>query len=252
MLSHKLVERVSKAMKNQTFKLYYQPIGTTQRKDNKPKKIVMNEILLRMIEFPSGLSPAEFIPVAENHGYMRAIDDWVIEETFRQICKDGKFKYSINLSSISVNDSALLKHIAKLSKKYSVDPTKICFEITETAAIANLHTAKRTIDGLKSMDFTVALDDFGGGYQKIEYIELLKPDYLKIVGTIVKDMAVDPSKVNVVKSLKLLADAFNIKTIAEYVENDYIWDILEELGIDYVQGFAIDHPKPLEDLLGVH
>ena len=142
-----------------------------------------------------------------------------------------------------------LKSIIKLLGDSPVTTNRICFEITETAAIANLGRALYFMEEIKSLGCCFALDDFGSGLSSFSYLKNLPVDYLKIDGVFVRDICNDPVDLAMVQSINQLGHVLNIKTIAEYVENDAIRKKISEIGIDYAQGFGIDKPKPLAEVL---
>lgn len=155
---------------------------------------------------------------------------------------------SINLSGLSIGNSEVLDCITDTFTSCPVNPSKICFEITETAAITRLDTAIGFISDLKAMGFQFSLDDFGKGYSSFAYLKNLPVDYLKIDGMFVKNMDSDMVNRNMVKSIHELAQIMGVKTVAEFVENKKIYKCLEEMEIDYAQGYLIAMPNPLDDM----
>ncbi len=156
---------------------------------------------------------------------------------------------AINLSGQSLGDEEFLTFMVGQFEKADIPPEKICFEITETAAIANLTTATRFMSNLKELGCQFALDDFGSGLSSFAYLKNLPVDLLKIDGMFVRDIADDPINFAMVKSINEIGQAMGIKTIAEFVENDVIFEMLRELGVDYAQGYGIGRPCPLDELL---
>ena len=126
---------------------------------------------------------------------------------------------------------------------------KICFEITETAAISNLNMATKFISALKGLGCRFSLDDFGSGLSSFGYLKNLQVDYLKIDGMFVKDIVEDPIDHAMVKSINEIGQVMGMKTIAEFVENDEIKGMLREIGVNYAQGYGIGKPQPLDELL---
>jgi diguanylate cyclase (GGDEF)-like protein/PAS domain S-box-containing protein len=212
------------------------------------------EILLRMRgEQGRLISPGLFIPAAERFNLMPQVDRWVVEQVCRflsegqcSLCKDTVF--AINLSGATVSADDLGDFVASCLARYAVDPTRICFEITETSAIANLDRALAFFNRVRSMGATVALDDFGAGLSSFAYLRKLEVDFLKIDALFVKNLHTDARDYAVVRSIMEVARVHGIKTIAEYVHKPVIAEILKEMGVDYAQGFALHEPEPFEPL----
>jgi EAL domain-containing protein (putative c-di-GMP-specific phosphodiesterase class I) len=156
---------------------------------------------------------------------------------------------AINLSGHSFSDPQLQTFIVEQLEQFAIPPAKLCFEITETAAIANLTYATRFITLLKTRGCRFALDDFGSGLSSFAYLKNLPVDFLKIDGAFVKDIATDPIDLAMVRSINEIGQLLGKQTIAEYVEDEAILQRLQELGVDYAQGYYIGRPQPLEQLL---
>ncbi len=155
---------------------------------------------------------------------------------------------AINLSGLSLGNEEFLTFITRAFQERRVQPQKICFEVTETAAIANLSSAIRFLTVLKDLGCRFALDDFGSGMSSFAYLKNLPVDFLKIDGLFVKDIVDDPVDLAMVKSIHDIGRAMGKLTIAEYVENEAILEKLREIGIDYAQGFDIGRPQPIGKL----
>ena len=149
---------------------------------------------------------------------------------------------------MSLSDETLLEFISFQFNKWNIPTNKICFEITETAAIANLANASNFINELRSRGCSFSLDDFGSGLSSFAYLRNLPVDYLKIDGLFVKDILDDKVDFAMVKSINEVGHIMGKKTIAEFVENEKIFSMLKELGVDYAQGHGIGKAVPLEDL----
>jgi EAL domain-containing protein (putative c-di-GMP-specific phosphodiesterase class I) len=210
---------------------------------------------------------------------MHAIDCWVIRTLFRNLSKIftanlfvqnpgvgsdkivtfpacsllsnpkslfGKYPsiYSINLSGDSLNEEKFIEFIQEQFSIHQIPPEIICFEITETVAIANLSKAASLIWQLKELGCKFALDDFGSGMSSFAYLKSLPVDYLKIDGNFIKNIADNPIDIAMVEAITKIAHVMGIKTIAEYVENKIIMDKLNELGVDYAQGYYLGKPQP--------
>jgi EAL domain-containing protein (putative c-di-GMP-specific phosphodiesterase class I) len=213
------------------------------------------EILLGMTdELGEQSSLQEFINAAENYKRMADIDRWVIKNSFRWIADnraklDHVSSFSINLSGHSLNDLGLMEFVMTQMRHTNVPIGKICFEITETLGIANLSDASDFIKRFKTTGCKFSLDDFGSGMSSYGYLKSLPVDYLKIDGVFVKDMATNPNDYAVVKSISEIGHFMGKKIIAEYVQDDETIQLLQDLGIDYAQGYGIEKPRPLNDIL---
>jgi len=250
-----MVSRITRALKENRLKLYSQSIIPLKNPQEPPHC----EILLRMLDDQGNiLAPDQFMPAAEKYSLMPSIDRWVIENIFAIKARIGQKQNSdigiyhlcsINLSGTSLGEDTLLEYICDKARQYQIDPQSICFEITETSAIANLPVATTFIKELRSMGYRFALDDFGSGLSSFAYLKNLPVDYLKIDGSFVKDIASDLIDYTMVEAINQIGHVMGIKTIAEFVENDAIMAKLHEIGVDFAQGFGIDKPQPIEDLL---
>lgn len=193
------------------------------------------------------IPPGAFLPAAERYNLSVKIDRWVVTTIFRWLTDnpaelDALELCSINLSGHTLGDNAFLKMLLHQFQSGSIPPGKICFEITETAAVANLRVAVQFIHELKSIGCLFSLDDFGTGLSSFNYLKNLPVDFLKIDGSFVREVLKDPIDLTMVRSINDLGKVMGKKTIAEFVENTEILAILKELGIDYAQGYAIGMP----------
>jgi EAL domain-containing protein (putative c-di-GMP-specific phosphodiesterase class I) len=153
--------------------------------------------------------------------------------------------FSINLSGASFSEDSLLKFIRATLQHCAVPPESICFEITETAAIANMSRVMEFIDEMKALGCRFSLDDFGSGLSSFAYLKNFHVDYLKIDGAFVRDMAEDKVDHAMVEAIHRIGQVMGIRTVAEFVENDAILDKLSAIGVDYAQGYGIHRPEPL-------
>ena len=156
--------------------------------------------------------------------------------------------WTINLSGASIGDAPFLDFIRAEFALTRVPHDTVCFEITETAAIANLASAATFIHEMKMLGCFFSLDDFGSGMSSFAYLKYLPVDFLKIDGAFVKDLATDPIDRAMVEAINNVGHIIGIKTIAEYVENDEILVVLKEIGVDYAQGYALARPQPLTQI----
>lgn len=241
---------IPKALAEDSFLLMVQTI-TPLKAD---KSLVPHyEILLRMMSEEGDLiPPGVFMPAAERYGLMPAIDQWVVAHVFNflhtYVQHNGTKNLpilAVNLSGESLGSEELLAYIRAQFELKIVPAENICFEITETAAIGNLNKAISFINSLKKLGCKFALDDFGSGLSSFSYLKSLPVDYLKIDGVFVKDIVNDQVDAAMVAAINQVGHIMKIKTIAEFVENGEIMDILRELGVDYAQGYHIDKPMPL-------
>ena len=246
--------QIPRALEADRFCLYYQPIVETNSTSKSNKH---GEILLRLRDISGKLvPPMAFIPAAERYDLMKSIDRWVIRTVFSHLEKHNQGLnsttnisgneefYAINLSGASLNDNQFIEFLYQQFEQYKIPPQIICFEITETVAIANLKKAVQLIQSFKELGCSFALDDFGSGMSSFSYLKTLPIDYLKIDGGFVKEILTDPVAREIVESINRIGHVMQIKTIAEFVENDAIFTELKKIGIDYVQGYGIGKPQP--------
>ncbi len=236
--------RINAALDEGRFELYRQTILPLQGEDHG----LHYEILLRMRdEQGMTVTPDHFIAAAERYSLTPAIDRWVVENTFRWLVSeaDERDKLSmcaINLSGQSLGDDKFLPFVIDQFHRTGIDARRICFEITETAAIASFSQANRFIQALKELGCRFALDDFGTGLSSFGYLKHFPVDYLKIDGSFVKGMLNDPIDREMVRSINEIGHLTNKKTIAEFAETQGIVDMLRSLGVDYAQGYGVDLP----------
>ncbi len=200
------------------------------------------------------IPPDHFIPGVERARRMPEIDQWVIKQVFSWIEEnrsdfDNMDGFSINLSGQSINSAAFLDFLQSFLKSSNVPLDKLVFEITETVAAESLVFTKQFIKVIKQLGCKFSLDDFGSGYSSYSYLKNMNVDYLKIDGAFVKDIVNNHADVAIVKSMNEIAHSLGLKTIAEYVENTEILAILSEIGVDYAQGYGIQKPIPLSELV---
>lgn len=244
--------RIRYALDENRFCLYAQSIAPLQASKQSGKSSGMHfEVLLRLRdENGQILSPGTFIPAAERYGLMPAIDRWVISKSLQTLAQQPGYAKlidtcAINLSGASLDDENLLEFIKSQMLEHNIAPDMLCFEITETSAIGNLSNATRLIQALRAMGCRFALDDFGVGMSSLTYLKQLPVDYLKIDGGFVRDMLKDKGDRAMVEMINRIGQTLGKKTVAEFVESREIAEALMNMGVDYVQGYAIARPKPM-------
>ncbi len=243
------VSRINEALAEDRLALYCQAIQPTLAGHHE----LHFEVLVRMLDSAGGLvPPAAFIPAAERYNLMPAIDRWVVRKICgciqQQLCDKSVQPLdtvAINLSGNTLGDEDFLGFVKQQLEEFSVPPAVICFEITETAAIANLARANHFMREMKQIGCRFALDDFGSGLSSFAYLKNLPVDYLKIDGSFIKDMTQDPIDCAMVRSINEVGHVMGIKTIAEFVEDDATFKLLQDIGVDYAQGFGIERPSPI-------
>lgn len=209
------------------------------------------ELLLRMeAEDGSLISPESFLPAAENYHLSTRLDTWVVGKVFdylamNDVHQDDGNLCCINLSGHSITDAGFLQNVETQLARSPRTAGSICFEITETAVIANLGLATHFIRSLKKLGCRFALDDFGSGLSSFAYLKNLPVDFLKIDGMFVRNMTRDPIDLAFVRSINEIGHVMGKKTVAEFVEDENTLVALRELGVDYAQGFHISRPAPL-------
>jgi len=235
------------AIEDDRFTLSAQPIFALGQGSATP---VRYELLARMLdENDSEIPPADFIPGAERYGLMHHIDRWVMRTVFRDHTRlfpgMPDTPLAINLSGDSLNDVSLLAFLQEQLERYRMDPGMVCLEITETAAIRNLSTASRFIGVARELGVRFALDDFGSGLSSFAYLKSLPVDFLKIDGSLVRNIANNDNDRAMVVAINQVAHHLGIATIAEYAETDACVAVLRSLNVDFAQGFALGPPRPL-------
>jgi len=233
------LDEIRRALDEDGFELCFQAIESLQ---NRKEEVQRYEVLLRMQAVEGGLlNPDAFMPVAERYGLSVYVDKWVVSKLFMLMTAyHNQNRYSpqffVNLSGHSLGNNELLEFIVNRMQDLSVAPEKICFEITETAAITNLTHAVRFINVLRETGCYFALDDFGSGLSSYAYLKNLQVDYLKIDGYFIKNITTDPVNLAIVRSMHEIGKALGKQTIAESVEDMDTLATVRKLGLDYAQG----------------
>lgn len=241
--------RIKNAIGNNHFVFAKQKICHTGSNE-----IFAEEYLIRMLDDKAQglIMPSGFLNSAERFGLMPDIDRWVVENALQTYAADmdkasGDLPcISINLSAKSVGHPEIVDAINESIEKYSIDPSKIIFEITEDVAISDFPNAIIFLNNLRAMGCATALDDFGAGYSSFSYLKEFPVDYVKIDGSFI--VGIENNKLNyaLVKAMHDVCSTLNKKTVVEFVENQQALDVLKEIGVDYVQGFHIGRPELLD------
>jgi diguanylate cyclase (GGDEF)-like protein/PAS domain S-box-containing protein len=246
--------RLQRALEEDRFILYAQPIVPHDPHAAEPAHF---EVLIRMRDEQGAvILPGLFLPAAERYGLMTQIDRWVITHVLRTLgalLRSGAIKrheifLSVNLSGASLGEVALLNFIRENLWENGVSPKMICFEITETAAITNFNQAQTLIAELKKLGCYFSLDDFGSGFSSFSYLKSMPVDYLKIDGSFVRNITSSPQDAAMVEAMNQIGHVMGLKTIAEFVGDAETWAHIQNLGVDYGQGFHLGKPQPIDSL----
>jgi diguanylate cyclase (GGDEF)-like protein/PAS domain S-box-containing protein len=244
-------DRIKRALRDDMFVVYAQPIASLNG-----HAADRYELLVRMLDDDgSVVAPGAFLPVAERFGLISEIDIWMIRKAIELIEKQQlagrKVVLEVNLSGQSICDPELPELIEAELTKAPIDPSQLVFEITETAAIANMDEARKLATRIRRWGCRFALDDFGAGFGSFYYLKYLPVDYLKIDGEFIRNLDSSEIDQRMVSAMVEIARALGLRTIAEFVENAAILEQLREFGVDFVQGYHVGKPAPVEELAPV-
>ena len=247
------VQRIRNGLDEGRFCLFAQEIRSLSKTEPDCSRV---ELLLRLRDEDGKLvQPGSFMPAAERYGLMPLIDRWVIRNAFALLAERISSSRpaeltscAINLSGATFGDDDFVEYVRRQFEIYRVPPGMVCFEITETSAIANIPSAKRFIEALKKLGCRFSLDDFGTGMSSFSYLKHLPVDFIKIDGSFVREMLNSKMDRAMVEMIVHVARVMGKSTIAEFVESDEILPALGEIGVDYAQGYAIGKPAPFEDM----
>lgn len=244
------VQRLQRAIERQSFRLYYQDIlplrkGVEAAPDT--------ELFLRLVDSNGqAVEPEAFISVAERYHLITELDKWVVRQACRLLGRDadgslaGQRVFSINVSGPSLSDDTFLAFVIDQLETTGADASRICFEITETAAISHMARARIFFDVLGARGCCFGLDDFGSGLSSFAYLRDLPVDFLKIDASFVRRLTDDPVNAEFVRAIHRVGKVMDVRTIAEGVEDDETLEALREIGLDYAQGYWLQRPQPLE------
>ncbi|HTT01612.1 MAG TPA: EAL domain-containing protein [Steroidobacteraceae bacterium] len=242
------LQKLQSALKENRFHLYHQPIVATYGDDDHGPAM---EVLVRLQdEAGNDVPPSEFVRAAERYRLMGLVDRWVVQTTLAALGRGAisippKRNVAINISGQTLGDLQFLEFVVECLDSTGVAPSQVCFEITESAVVANLDHARRFVGVLHGMGCQFALDDFGSGVGSFSNLKNLPMDYLKIDGSFMRNLARDSVNQAMVTAMIKLARTLNFKVIAEQVEDAAALDTARRMGVDYVQGYAIARPQPL-------
>lgn len=247
-----VIGKLRDALDNDSFRLDAQPILPLRGNYGRPRF----ELLIRMLgDRGEIIPPGKFLSAAERYQLMPTIDRWVVRRSCELLGQHSASfgeeiaRFAINLSGQSLQDETFLEFVIDQINSNKVPPGVLCFELTETATIGNLHKAQEFMRSLQDLGCQFALDDFGTGVSSLAYLKDLSVNYLKIDGSFVRDALTNSRSESMIKAIAQLAKVMCMETIAEYVETDVLRARMTDLGVDYGQGFAMGKAQPLEDLL---
>lgn len=241
------LERFHTSMRSGGLCLFRQPIVHA----NGRNKMTSYEVLVRMREGNRLVSPGDFLPVIERYQMSSVLDEWVIQRMLEYLDTHGQEEegcdyYSINISGVSLCKDEFRDYVLTLVTKNAHLARRLCFEITESSAIDNLAMAVGFMSDLRALGCRFSLDDFGTGFSSLAYLKNLPVDYLKIDGVFITGVTSDAVDMGMLESIQHIASALNLKTIAEYVENEDTALALRQVGVDFLQGYYIGHPEIMD------
>jgi EAL domain-containing protein (putative c-di-GMP-specific phosphodiesterase class I) len=239
--------RLRRALTEDLFVLHFQPIVSLE-----DGAVSHFEALLRLADDPDELiAPGSFLPAAERYGLIRDIDRMVLEKVTtllgsplgREVC------IAMNLSALSVTDPGMLALLERRLLRHAIDPSRLVIEVTETAAISDMDSARAFCAGVLELGCAVALDDFGAGFGSFQYLKHLPFSYLKIDGDFIRLLPVSRTDQLVVRAIAGVVRGMGRRTIAEFVGDEMTISMLQSYGVDYAQGFAVGRPQPMLPLV---
>jgi EAL domain-containing protein (putative c-di-GMP-specific phosphodiesterase class I) len=236
------LERLRRALQEDLFVLHFQPIVSLA-----DGTVSHHEALLRLADEPDGdlIAPGLFLPAAERYGLIREIDRMVLDKVAALLgagrVGDG-VQLAVNVSAVSVTDATMLSHLERSLVHHGVDPSLLVIEVTETAAISDMQSARAFCAGALTLGCAVALDDFGAGFGSFQYLKHLPFSYLKIDGDFIRRLPVSRTDQLVVKALAGVVSGMGRQTIAEFVGDEATMSMLRCYGVDYAQGFEVGRP----------
>ena len=247
-----MVAEIQQALDSDGFELLAQPIMSLSGDATNSRF----EVLLRMKDSDGARVPSDALfSAAERYRMMPQIDRWVVSKSIALLAEAGDLvaeqeaNFAINLSGQSLGDDEILEFIEEEIGQSGLSASGFSFEITESAAVSNLRKAQEFIERLHALGCTIALDDFGAGLSSFAYLKNFKVDTLKIDGGFIRDITDNRISESMVAAITQVAKVMELKTVAEYVENDDTRELIETLGVDFAQGHAIGKPRPMGEVL---
>jgi len=249
--------RVLKAIEADQLELFCQPILKLADQVMKPGAVHSGEILVRMRDQQGQIvSAGELLSLAERYGFSTKLDMRILSQALEMLSTHQtafeRFDHlAINLSAHSIGNGDFLEFLVEAIGSSGINPKRLCFEITETAAILDIQAASHLIAVVKDLGYTFALDDFGSGHASYLYLRDLDVDYLKIDGDFVRNIATDSVNRSLVQTMVDMGKILGMQVVAEFVENGATLESLADMGVDFVQGYYLGRPKSLGDFLGL-
>jgi len=238
------VRTIHQAVADDDLILHFQPIFNIETRE-----VAYYEALVRLVLNDRIIAPNEFIPALEREGDMTLLDSQVISKAIYYLANHEKLNtIAINLSAQGFSDERLLPLIKEKLSEYNVDPSRIIFELTESASLNNINATQQIIDKLATLGCGFSIDDFGTGFSTFNYLKQLPAQSVKIDGSFIVDLATNSIDLSLVKAIYEVATALGKKTVAEFVENEETLNILADIGITYAQGYHLGKPKPVDEL----
>jgi len=237
------LERLRRALDAGLFVLHFQPIVRLS-----DRTVSHHEALVRLADEADGslVAPGRFLPAAERYGLIREIDRMVIDQVATLLGEAGEReqRIAVNVSALSVTDKTMLAYIERRLRWHGADPSQLVVEITETAAISDMDSAREFCAGVLALGCDLALDDFGAGFGSFHYLRHLPYSYLKIDGDFIRRLPISRTDQLLVRALAGVVRGMGGETIAEFVGDETTMGMLRSYGVDYAQGFAVGHPQP--------
>ncbi len=250
-------QSINQALKSDQFVLFIQPIICLDKTD--PCVNDQYEVLVRMKHQGELLSPGSFLPSADRLGLMSTIDRWVVSKTIETIAENDKGQvkqrgnlFTINIAADTVLDNSFVPFVEALLDDKKVDPGLLCFEISESVALANFAATQKILKQLSELGCSGSLDDFGSGFSSLNYLRDLTLQYLKIDGSFIRNMSKNRIDAAMVEGVNKVGQVMNLQTIAELVENEITVKLLQKMGVDYAQGYHCGKPFPMSNIYSHH